>query len=1191
MKDIKKRITVDGNTAAARIAYLLNEVIAIYPITPSSTMAEVCDAYTVQGKRNIFNTVPSVTEMQSEGGAAGAVHGALTAGALTTTFTASQGLLLMLPNMYKIAGELCPTVFHIAARALACQALSIFGDHGDVMSARSTGFAMLASANVQEAQDFAAIAQMVTLESRIPFLHFFDGFRTSHEVQKIIELSEEELKKLINQELVLKVRERGLNPEQPCIRGTSQNPDVYFQGREAVNAYYLSVPQIAEKAFNQLYDLTGRRYHCYEYKGAADAEHVIVVMGSGADTVQEYVEYATAQGSKIGLLNVRLYRPFDMTLFVQALPATVKTIAVLDRCKEPGAIGEPLYLDVRTAIGEALSTGSAPFKNYPHIVGGRYGLGSKEFTPGMVKAVFDNSVQKQPKNHFTVGINDDVTHASLAYENIDITDSRTFSGMFYGLGSDGTVGANKNSIKIIGDHTENYCQGYFVYDSKKAGALTISHLRFGPKAIRAPYLILSSDFVAVHHFSFLERYDVLAQLKEGGTFLLNSLYGPNEVWHALPRSLQKTIIDKKIRFYVIDAIAIAQRLGLGSLINGIMQTAFFEISKILERDVFVQFIKDAIKKTYGKKGEDVVNRNCQAVDETLAGLYQVSVPQAVTSTFDQKPLVSDNAPVFVKEVEALIMANKGDSIPVSKMPVDGTFPSATTQYEKRNIAVEIPSWDTALCIQCGQCSLVCPHAAIRVKIYDSAVLKQAPATFKSADAKTKEFEGKKFTVQVAPEDCTGCGSCVFNCPGIERDAEKKPTGRKALTMVLQPPIRHQERENYDFFLQTIPEMSPSAFNRFTIKGSQLIKPLFEYSGACAGCGETPYLKLLSQLYGDHLMVANATGCSSIYGGNLPTTPWSKRADGCGPAWSNSLFEDNAEFGLGMRLAVENGKQHALNLIETLIGLGSPFKKLLEEVRDADQSTQEGIEAQRSRIIMLKDTLAADATPAAKELISVAYYLVKRSNWIVGGDGWAYDIGYGGLDHVMASGKKVNVLILDTEVYSNTGGQMSKSTPRGAVAAFAMGGKNQPKKDLALMMMSYGNVYVARIALGANPNQAIKAFTEADSYDGPALIIAYAPCIAHGINMEKNLAEAKKAVQCGHWILLRYDPRRQMEGKNPLQLDSQAPTISYEEYAKGENRFNRLMKTDPALAKQFIEASQKSVTEQFKYYQALASLPV
>ena len=1205
----RRMITIDGNTAAASVAHATNEVIAIYPITPSSGMGEVADAKSAKGEPNIWGTVPSVTEMQSEGGAAGAVHGALASGALTTTFTASQGLLLMIPNMYKIAGELLPTVFHVSARSLACQALSIFGDHSDVMACRQIGFAMICSDNVQEVLDFALIAQAASLASRVPFIHFFDGFRTTHEVQKVEELTFDDMRAVIDDDKVAENKARALSPDRPMISGTAQNPDVYFQGRETVNKYYLAAPQIVAETMDKFAKVVGRNYHLFDYVGADDAEKIIVIMGTAADTTHETVEYLASKGDKVGVVKVRLYRPFSTKHFIDTLPKGVKKIAVLDRTKEPGSIGEPLYLDVRTAIGEAMEAGETSFEKYPVIVGGRYGLGSKEFTPAMVKAVFDNLDAAKPKNGFTVGIVDDVTNTSLDVdESFEISSEGLFSAMFYGLGSDGTVGANKNSIKIIGEQTDNYAQAYFVYDSRKAGAVTISHLRFGKRLIRRPYLVSKADFVACHNPTFLEKYDMLSSAKEGATFLLTSGHSRDEVWDTLPQEVQKQIIEKKLKFYAIDAISLAAELGLGARINVIMQTAFFKISNIIPLDIAVEAIKEAIKKTYGKKGEKIVEMNNAAVDGALDRIYEVKVPDKVTSRIKMPPMVPDDAPDFVKEVTAELMARRGDKLPVSKMPVDGKFPSGTTQYEKRNLAVNIPAWEPDICIQCGRCSLLCPHAAIRIKIYDENNLRSAPATFKSADAKGKDFAGMKFTVQVAPEDCTGCGVCVVNCPAEEKDADKQPTGRKAINMVPQEPLRRQERENYKHFL-SIPNTDGKLFKANTVKGSQLIQPLFEYSGACAGCGETPYVKLLTQLFGDRALIGNSTGCSSIYGGNLPTTPYTKRQDGRGPAWSNSLFEDNAEFAMGMRLAVDKFKERALELLDKVADKGYVDAKLAEEIRAAtlaNEPMQPAIEEQRARIDRLKsllvarrssleqrttpqDTLRWNNEQLISQLLAVADYLVRKSVWALGGDGWAYDIGYGGLDHVLASGADVNVLVLDTEVYSNTGGQMSKSTPRAAVAKFAAAGKPSPKKDLGLLAMTYGNIYVAKVAMGANANQTVKAFVEAEAYPGPSLIIAYSHCIAHGINMTKGYQEQKRAVDCGHWPLYRFDPQLKDQGKNPLQLDSKAPTLDLEEYIYGENRYRTLRQSKPQAAAKLLKLAKKDAAKRYALMEQLAKL--
>jgi pyruvate-ferredoxin/flavodoxin oxidoreductase len=1186
------KVMIDGNTAAAHVGHATNEVIAIYPITPSSNMGEISDAKSAAGEKNIWGTIPSVTEMQSEGGASGAVHGALAAGALTTTFTASQGLLLMIPNMYKIAGELTPTTFQVSARSLACQALSIFGDHSDVMACRQTGFAMLCSNNVQEVMDFALIAQQATLKSRIPFLHFFDGFRTSHEIQKVDEINFDQMRSMIDDELVRAHRQRALSPDRPQISGTSQNPDVYFQGRETVNKYHLAVPAIVEETMRKLEKIVGRKYNLFDYVGAPDAEKIIIIMGSGAETVHEMVEYLVSKGQKVGVLKIRLFRPFSNRHFMAAIPTTVKKIAVLDRTKEPGSLGEPLYLDVRTGIGEAMSDKYAPFKDYPLVLGGRYGLGSKEFTPAMAKAVFDNLDAKEPKNHFTVGINDDVTNSSLEVDDsFNIPMEGLYTAMFFGLGSDGTVGANKNSIKIIGDLTDNYAQGYFVYDSKKAGAKTVSHLRFGKNIIRRPYLIRQADFVACHNPSFVEKYDMLANIKPGGTFLMTSMYSKDNIWDTLPQELQKQIIDKKLKFYCIDAISIAQKLGLGARINVIMQTAFFKISNIIPIEEAIGAIKGAIEKTYGKKGKKVVDMNNAAVDGALSEVYEVKIPATVTSKTAMPPAVPNDAPKFVKEVVGEIIADRGDAIPVSKMPADGKFPSATTQYEKRNIAVDIPVWEPDICIQCAQCSLVCPHATIRVKNYDKKYLDKAPKTFKSADSKGKEFEGMKWTVQVAPEDCTGCGNCVMICPAQQKDANKQPTGKKAINMSLQEPLRVTERENYAYFL-SIPNTDQNLYKLNTVKGSQLAQPLFEYSGACAGCGETPYIKLLTQLFGDRALIGNATGCSSIYGGNLPTTPYSIRPDGKGPAWSNSLFEDNAEFAMGMRLAVDKFREFAIELLQKAAEkncIEKAFADELRQVATANDPSQIEIEKQRGRVAKLKDLCGKNKCAECSQLLSVADYLVRKSVWAVGGDGWAYDIGYGGLDHVLASGRDVNVLVLDTEVYSNTGGQMSKSTPRAAVAQFAAGGKPVAKKDLTMLAMTYGSIYVAKIALGASPVQAVKAFVEAENYKGPSLIVAYSHCIAHGFNLLNGYEHQKQAVASGYWPLYRYNPDLKAEGKNPLQLDSKAPTVNFADFAYSENRYRTLKDSKPETAAELMKLATSDVAERFNLIQQLANL--
>jgi len=1175
----KPVIMIDGNEATASVAHRLSEVVAIYPITPSSAMGEFADEWSAKGKGNIWGTIPLVVEMQSEGGAAGAVHGALQTGALTTTFTASQGLLLMIPNMYKIAGELTSTVFHVAARSIAAQALSIFGDHQDVMAVRQTGWALLSSGSVQEAHDFAAIAQMGTLKSRIPFLHFFDGFRTSHEVAKIHHISDEELRSLVDDDLVRAHRARGLTPNKPVLRGTAQNPDVYFQARETVNPFYKAVPGIVQEAMAEFAQVTGRHYNLFDYFGHPDAEHVVIIMGSGGDTAEATVKYLAAKGEKVGAIRVRLYRPFSIEHFVKVLPKTVKGIATLDRTKEPGSLGEPLYQDVVNALIEG---GRAEIK----IIGGRYGLSSKEFTPAMVKAALDELTKPRPKNHFTVGINDDVSNTSLEYDpSFSVEDENTVRCVFFGLGSDGTVGANKNSIKIIGEETDNFAQGYFVYDSKKSGTMTTSHLRFGPKPIQAPYVIEKgqANFVACHQFNFLERFDMLKYAKEGAVFLLNSLYGPDEVWDYLPIEVQKDITEKKLKFYVINGYEVAENTGMGGRMNTIMQTAFFAISGILPREAAIAEIKHAIEKTYGKRGEAVVKKNFDAVDGTLENLYEVKVPAEITATTERRAPVPNDAPDFVRNVLGEMIGFNGDNIPVSALPADGTFPTATTQWEKRNIALEIPVWDEKLCIQCGKCVIVCPHAVIRHKVYDEKILTDAPETFKHVPSKFKEFsQGYAYTVQVAPEDCTGCTLCVEACPV----KDKSQVGRKAINMALQPLIREVEVNNWDFFMN-IPDLDRKLINPSTIKNSQLLRPLFEFSGACAGCGETPYVKLVSQLFGDRAVIANATGCSSIYGGNLPTTPWAVDSNGRGPAWSNSLFEDNAEFGLGMRLTIDKQTEYARELVNSFEGeLG---KELVEALLNADQSDEAGINAQRERVDQLKEKLGKSNDTRAKDLVSLADNLVKKSVWIIGGDGWAYDIGYGGLDHVMASGRNVNILVLDTEVYSNTGGQSSKATPRAAVAKFAMGGKGLPKKDLGLIAMSYGYVFVARVAMGANDQQTLRALLEAESYDGPSLVIAYSPCIAHGYDMAKGLEQQKLAVQSGHWPMYRYDPRLTTQGQNPLMIESKEPSISISQYAYNETRYKMLTQLDEARAEELMREAQQDAKSRWMLYQQMAAM--
>jgi len=1181
----REKVTIDGNEAVAKVAYPLSEVIAIYPITPSSGMGELSDQWAASGVRNLWGTIPLVSELQSEGGAAGAVHGALQTGSLTTTFTASQGLLLMIPNMYKIAGELTATVFHVSARALSAQGLSIFGDHSDVMAARQTGWAMLAATSPQEAHDMALISTASTLESRIPFLHFFDGFRTSHEINKIEQLTEDDMRAMIDEKLIQAHRDRALTPDRPMLRGTAQNPDVYFQGRETVNPYYEATPGIVQKAMDKFAGLTGRQYHLFDYVGAPDADRVIVVMASGAEVAEETALYLNKKGEKVGVLTVRLFRPFSIKHFLQALPATVKKIAVLDRCKEPGSAGEPMYQDVQTVISEGLAEGIAPFKTIPAIVGGRYGLASKEFTPAMVKAIFDELKKAAPKNHFTIGINDDVSHSSLEFDsNFSITHTDTICNLFFGLGADGTVGANKNSIKIIGEETEYGAQGYFVYDSKKSGTVTISHLRFGPRQIRAPYLIGEGDanFVACHQFSFLERFDMLRYAKPGGVFLLNSIYEPEDVWNHLPVEVQADIIKKKLKFYVIDGYKVAEKTGMGGRVNTIMQTCFFAISGILPRDEAIAQIKKSIKKTYGKRGDAVVQMNFAAVDGTLENLHEVKVPAQVAGDLHRRQPISANAPQFVRDVIGPISIFEGDNLPVSAIPSDGTWPTATSQWEKRNIALEIPVWEAALCIQCGKCSFVCPHAAIRQKVYEPSYLANAPETFKSLDAKFKELPGMKFTVQIAPEDCTGCGLCVEACPA----KDKSQAGRKAINMADQIPLRESEAANWSFFLN-LPDPDKNAFQPTTVKNSQLLPAMFEFSGACSGCGETPYVKLVSQLFGDHTVIANATGCTSIYGGNLPTTPWSVNKDGRGPAWSNSLFEDNAEFGLGMRLTLDKQNEFASELLVKLGGqLG---ETLVSELLNADQKTDAGINAQRERVAILKQKLAGITDHNARLLEGVVDALVKKSVWIMGGDGWAYDIGYGGLDHVLASGRNVNVLVVDTEVYSNTGGQSSKSTPRAAVAKFAAKGKNLPKKDLGMIAMAYGYVYVAKVAMGYNDQQTLRAFLEADAYDGPSLIIAYSHCIAHGIDMRKGLEQQRLAAASGIWPMYRYNPDLVDEGKNPLTIDSKDPSVTVEEYAYKETRYRMLLQSDEARAEMLMKSAHEDVSKRWELYKQMAAI--
>ncbi|GBE91245.1 pyruvate:ferredoxin (flavodoxin) oxidoreductase [Nostoc cycadae] len=1171
--------TIDGNEAVAQVVYRLNEVIAIYPITPSSPMAEWADAWTSESKLNIWGTVPKVVQMQSEGGVAGAVHGALQTGSLTTTFTASQGLLLMIPNMYKIAGELTPTVFHIAARSLAAQGLSIFGDHSDVMATRGTGFAMLCAASVQEAHDFALISTRASLESRIPFLHFFDGFRTSHEVNKLELLNEDDLRTFIPNELVFAHLSRALTPDKPVLRGTAQNPDVYFQARETVNSYYDGCPEITQKVMDEFAQMTRRQYQLFEYYGDSIAERIIVIMGSGCEAVQETVDYLNARGEKVGVVKVRLYRPFDSQRFVNVLPPTTRSIAVLDRTKEPGALGEPLYLDVVTALHEVWGVG----KELPQVVGGRYGLSSKEFTPAMIKAVFDNLAETTPKNHFTIGINDDVTHTSLDYDlEFNIEPDNIVRAIFYGLGSDGTVGANKNSIKIIGEETDNYAQGYFVYDSKKSGSVTVSHLRFGSQPIHSTYLISQANFVACHQWGFLEQFDMLAHIIPGGTFLLNSPYSLEDVWQKLPRLVQTQIIEKQLKFYVINAYKVAREAGMGGRINTVMQVCFFALSGVLPGEEAIAQIKQSVTKSYGKKGNEIVQMNLNAVDQTLENLYQVKVPTSVDSHIELRQPVPDTAPNFVREVLGKMIAKCGDDLPVSALPVDGTYPTGTAKWEKRNITQEIPVWDTDVCVQCGKCVMVCPHSVIRSKVYEPQQLENAPPTFKSTNAKDHDWHGLKYTIQVAAEDCTGCGICVDVCPA----KNKTETRKKAINMEPQRPLREAERQNWEFFLN-LPNPDRRNLKLNHINQQQMQEPLFEFSGACGGCGETPYIKLATQLFGDRMVVANATGCSSIYGGNLPTTPWTHNAEGRGPAWSNSLFEDNAEFGLGFRISIDKQAQFAAELLTLLAPVVG--EELTNSILNAVQKDEADICEQRDRIAILKQKLETLNHPKAKELLSIADYLVKKSVWIIGGDGWAYDIGFGGLDHVLASNQNVNILVLDTEVYSNTGGQMSKSTPKAAVAKFASGGKPSAKKDLGLITMTYGNVYVASVAMGAKDEHTLKAFLEAEAYPGTSLIIAYSHCIAHGIDLSTAMQNQKAAVDSGRWILYRYNPELRNIGENPLQLDSRTPKLPLEQSMYLENRFKMLTKINPEAAKQLLQEAQVDVNTRWQMYQYLASM--
>ena len=1174
-------VTVDGNDAVTHVAHQVSEVIAIYPITPASPMGELADAWSSVGRTNIWGVVPDVVEMQSEGGASAAVHGAIQAGALTTTFTASQGLLLMIPTMFKVAGELTPTVLHVSARTLATHALSIFGDHSDVMSVRSTGWALLAANSVQEVQDMAMIAHAATLKCRVPFLHFFDGFRTSHEVNKIEQLTTEDIRAMIDEELVVAHRMRAMNPDRPVLRGTAQNPDVFFQAREACNPFYDAVPRIVQETMDRFAKLVGRQYHLFDYAGDPQATRVIVMMGSGAGAVEEAVSELNRRGEKVGLLKVRLFRPFLTEAFLAALPKTVQKIAVLDRTKEPGAIGEPLYQDVATALvdGWQAAGGGA----LPTIIGGRYGLSSKEFTPSMVLRIYEELAKPAPQKRFTIGIVDDVTNLSLRWDPDAFSEPADVKrAVFYGLGSDGTVGATKNSVKIIGENTPLHAQGYFVYDSKKAGSVTVSHVRFSPREIAASYLVDRANFVACHQFNFVERMDMLSAALPGATFLLNSPFGPNEVWDQLPGEVQQQIVEKKLKFYVVDALEVARNAGLGGRINTVMQTCFFAISGVLPPAEAIGEIKNAIKKTWGRRGEAVVQKNFAAVDASVAGLHEVNYPQTVTSSRKRLPSVFGDVSDFVQRVTSLILAGKGDLLPVSALPVDGTFPTATAKVEKRSIAQDIPIWDASICIQCGLCSLVCPHAAIRMKIYGPASGNGKPSGFVSTPYRGKEYVDQLLTIQVAPDDCTGCGVCVDVCPAKSKEVAK----HKAINM--RPKMEHLEREraSFDYFLG-LPDLDRTTVKSDTVKGSQMLEPLFEYSGACAGCGETPYVKLMSQLFGDRALIGNATGCSSIYGGNLPTTPYTVNRDGRGPTWNNSLFEDIAEFGLGLRLAVDHQRVFAMHLLRELSGeIGGD---LVESLIQAPQLTEDDIQTQRNRVAQVHQCLAQSKSPAAARLRPILESLVKRSVWIVGGDGWAYDIGFGGLDHVLTTGRDVNILVLDTGVYSNTGGQASKSTPRGAVAKFASAGKPARRKDLGMLAVSYGSVYVAQVAMGSNPAQTVRAFHEAESYPGVSLILAYSHCIAHGINMETGMTHQKDAVNSGFWPLYRYDPREAHEGGSPFHLDSRKPKVPFKEFAMQEARFAMLSRSDPEGAERLFKMAQQDIDDQWNYYEQMASV--
>ena len=1168
---------MDGNEAAAYIAYRTSEVCAIYPITPSSTMGELADEWSSNGVKNIYGEIPKVIEMQSEAGAAGAIHGALQGGVLATTFTCSQGLLLMIPNMYKIAGELTPAVFHIAARALATHALSIFGDHSDVMATRATGFAQLFGSNPQQAMDMAMIATAATLKSRIPFLNIFDGFRTSHELNQVEVLPDAIIKQMIDENDVNSHRQRSLNPEHPFVRGTAQNPDVFFQSREAANKYYLHTPDVVESTMKRFEKLTGRSYKLFEYYGHPQAERIIIIMGSGVGPVHEVTDHLNDLGEKVGYINVHLYRPFSLKHFMEALPLSTKNIAVLDRCKEPGAIGEPLYMDVINALHHEWKY------KMPEVIGGRYGLASKEFNAGMAKAVFDELKKEKPKNNFTIGIDDDVTHTSLEWnKNFSLEDQHLFRGLFFGLGADGTVSANKNTIKIIGEETNNYVQGYFVYDSKKSGSLTVSHLRFSGKSIRSTYLINSANFIACHHFNYLKKYDILRDAEENAVFLLNSPYPQDEVWQKLPRKIQEEIIEKQLKFYVINASQVAKETGMGSRINSVLQTCFFAISNVIPREEAIQYIKNAIRKTYGRKGEEVVQKNYRAVDMTLDNLFRIDYSQFTTGDREIEASISGNAPDFVQNVLGKIIAGEGDELPVSAFPIDGTYPSGTTQWEKRNIAEQVPVWDPQLCSQCGKCYFVCPHAAIRVKVYDREFLADAPSYFKHVDPIGKEFlkDKEAYTLQVAVEDCTGCKLCTEVCP-IE---SKTQSGHKAIDMMDVLPLKETEKGNWDFFL-SLPDIDRTRVNKTTVKGSQMLEPLFEFSGACSGCGETPYLKLLSQLFGDRMIVANATGCSSIFGGNLPTTPWTSNYEGCGPAWANSLFEDNAEFGLGIKLATDKKREMALRLLQGLREeVGS---ELADAILNNSESNETEIILQRKNVNELKIRLKDIRNEGSWRLYQVAGFLEKKSIWIVGGDGWAYDIGFGGLDHVLSTGENVNIFVMDTEVYSNTGGQKSKASPLGASAKFAVKGKTTGKKDLAMQAIAHGEAYVAQIAMGANDVHALKTILEAEAFPGPSIIIAYSHCIAHGYDMCHGLEQQNLAVKTGYWPLFRYNPSK--EKGQRFTIDCKPPSVALNEFLYHENRFATIKNNFPEKAAEFLGMANENVLKHWERIEALKGL--